>query len=365
MQDEKVLVLGGYGGVGKSLCHNLLRYTDCQLGIGGRNAAQAKELIIRLQNEFPGARVDYIPLDAKKRDSLIEPFKWADLVIVAATVPDLMENIAHAAVNGKTHLIDILVRGDVAGILRKYNGEFLDNQRFCITQAGFHPGIIAPLIRLPKTYFDSYEEANVGLAMDAVFGKPQSTYEIIHEVVEGNPKTFENGVWQKATYRDSKSFQFDSFGRKMCFPMKMQEVYGLEKELGLGRIGVYASGFSSFIDNFVFPLAVFLGKLSKKISQQLCGWLLFKSANNTVGDEAKAEIKLQAKGKVKGRPENYEVSVFAKNSFDLTALCVVACLKQVFNTPGLHGVHLMGNVVDEQRLFKDLTDFGIEIGHNI
>ncbi|UOY07950.1 hypothetical protein L0P88_05215 [Muricauda sp. SCSIO 64092] len=89
MQDEKVLVLGGYGGVGKSLCHNLLRYTDCQLGIGGRNATRAKELIIRLQNEFPGTRVDYIPWTPKNAIASQNPLNgqiWSSLPLLFRTL---------------------------------------------------------------------------------------------------------------------------------------------------------------------------------------------------------------------------------------------------------------------------------------
>ncbi|MDM8543167.1 hypothetical protein QUF90_18990 [Desulfococcaceae bacterium HSG9] len=39
--------------------------------------------------------------------------------------------------------------------------------------------------------------------MNARFEKPESTYEIIHEICETNAEIFKNGHWRKADYKDA------------------------------------------------------------------------------------------------------------------------------------------------------------------
>ncbi len=361
MFSGKVLVLGGYGGVGKSLCFNILKYTNCSLYIGARNLLKADEQAKTLRDGFPSAAIEPCFADAKDYNSLVNAFKNVDIVIVTATVPNHMNVVAKAAIKCKVHLVDTLVRGDVAELLERNKAKFQENRRFCITQSGFHPGLIAPMIRFLKDRFDVYNEASVGLAMDPAFNNPKSTYEIIHEIVQGKPRIFKNGSWEKATYKDALSFNFDVFGEKTCFPLVMKEIYGLEKELSLKTLGVYAAGFNYFIDKFVFALAIILGKLSSTFSERLCGWLMFQSSKKRTENYARAEMKLIAKGRIGKQIKTIIMSIYSNNSFDLTSLSVLGCIKQAMKRPNFHGIHLMANVVDEDILFNDLKNLGIRI----
>ncbi|MEM9834062.1 MAG: saccharopine dehydrogenase NADP-binding domain-containing protein [Bacteroidota bacterium] len=361
--ERAIMVLGGYGGVGKSMSRNLLKYTDCTLKIAGRNIKKAEFFVAILKQQFPSRDVQTCYADASEIATLITAFQSVDLVIITATIPDFMDDVAKVALQTHTDIVDILVRGDVVDKLSKcYKAIVSDGRRF-ITQAGFHPGLATPLIRLAKPYFDDYQIANVVIAMDAIFENPTAIHEIMHELVHQNAQILEDGKWRKATYRDALTVQFSKdCGAKKCFPLQMREMYGLERELGLRKAGVYASGFSPFIDNIVFPLAMLIGFVSKKASRRIASKLLHMSAKDHRKNRPKVEFRLDAEGTKNGKKRTVTLTVVSDNAFNLTSLVVLAGLNQYFNgvlaEPGLY---LMGQVVDETKLFADLRRMGIQV----
>jgi NAD(P)-dependent dehydrogenase (short-subunit alcohol dehydrogenase family) len=56
MNKKTILILGGYGGVGKSLCNLLLLETDVNLIVAGRSEAKAEEFARILNQKHEGNR---------------------------------------------------------------------------------------------------------------------------------------------------------------------------------------------------------------------------------------------------------------------------------------------------------------------
>ncbi|NNK90635.1 MAG: NAD(P)H-binding protein, partial [Saprospiraceae bacterium] len=182
---KNVLVIGGYGGVGKYVVEYLLRNHDVNVVIAGRNKQKADNYRNYLLSKYPGISLESRSVDARKKEDLTENFDSADLVIVAATIPDKMDLIAECALQSGSDVMDILFRGDVIEKLNKYKTSIIKNGRIFITQCGFHPGMIAPTIRMAGSSFDVYKEASVAMAMDPVFYTAESLHELIYEIIKG------------------------------------------------------------------------------------------------------------------------------------------------------------------------------------
>ena len=357
------MILGGYGGVGKSKSRNLKKYTNCALLIAGRDTKKAKAFAAELKQQFPSRDIQACYADASEKASLSTTFQSVDLVIITATIPNLMEDVAKAALQTDTDIIDILVRGDVVGKLSKHREAIVSSGRRFITQAGLHPGLATPLVRLAEPYFDDYQTANVVIAMDAIIENPTAIHEIMYELVHQDAQILEDGRWRKATYHAALTVQFSkNYGAKKCFPLQIREIYGLEEEFGLRQAGVYASGFSPFIDNFVFPLAMLIGFVSKRASQRIASKLLHMSTKDYRKNRPKVEIRLDAEGTKNGKKRTVTLTVVSDDAFNLTSLVVLAGLNQYFNGVLVEpGLYLMGQVVDETKLFADLRRIGIQV----
>jgi len=360
---KQIIVLGGYGGVGKVMSQNILKHTDSDITISGHDEGKAEKIANILRKEYPNRQILSSYTDATQKESLINAFKNVDLVIVTTTTPDYMDTIAEAAIETGTDLIDIFVRGDVVDKLDKFRERIIANKRIFITQSGFHPGLPAPIIKYARAKFDNYTTANVVMVMNSLFEKPESTYEIIHEIGEGNAKILKGGVWKKATYKDALKIEFsDNFGIRQCYPLQMREIYSLQKELGISNMGVYSAGFNPFVDNFVFPLIMLLQLIKKGFGKRICGKLMHWGIRKYYNNKPGVEFQLQATGIKDGKERNYTLRINSADAFEFTAIAVIASLKQYLdnsiNNPDLY---LMGNVVDENRIIEDLKKMGLQI----
>ncbi|MCB0667247.1 MAG: hypothetical protein KDC80_15575 [Saprospiraceae bacterium] len=263
----------------------------------------------------------------------------------------------------KIDLIDILFRGDVLEILSTMSDEICNQGCRFITQGGFHPGILAPFIRLAADDFDVLEEARIFMAMDPIFEKPDSIKEMLYEVIHAKAMLLEESQWRIGSYRDAHQWTFKHhFGKKSCYPLNMPEIHGLEKDLGLKYAAVYAAGFDHYIDQFLFPLVMILGKINGNLAQNL-GSRLFYNHIRKYGDrKPRVELCLQAKGLKSNLKKEIIWSLVHDDGFQLTALAVVALLNQLLKKPLEEpGLYLMGQITNHQELFSDLSKMGVII----
>ncbi len=359
--DKSILILGAYGGAGQALASELLSHLSVEVILSGRNESKLLAFCTRLTNQFPGAKISTMIIDTSNKDQLIVGFKSAFLAVVTTTKPEHMPTILEAAIATRTHIVDIFVRSDIVEKLASWNSKLADYSILWISQAGFHPGLIAPSIRHLASRFDRMDTAEVFMAMDPVFYTPESVHEIIFEVGRSSPLILEKGEWRKGGYKDMKSMHFPQwFGRKSCYPLKMMEIRHLDVELGLVNCGVYAAGFNPFIDYVVFSLVYILGKINIPLSQKVGGRLMYWGRKKGRGLRPRVEFIVHASGVTNGRQENLSLTIHSEDGYMLTARSIVACLHKILKMEDDPGIHLMGECVDSTQLLKDLKSFGVQ-----
>ncbi|MBI5728228.1 MAG: saccharopine dehydrogenase NADP-binding domain-containing protein, partial [Candidatus Magasanikbacteria bacterium] len=273
-------VLGGYGGTGRVLCRRLLQFTDVNLVIGGTRLEKAKELAAALNRDFSGNRARGVYADASRPESLREAFQGSTLVVSATNAPNHVAVVVEAAMAAGADHLDYHFQQNVPDILGPLADKIRANGRCVITQAGFHPGLPAPLVRYAAACFDEYDRAVVAMAMGAKIEKAESAYEIVEEIQNPRAEVYKNGRWVRATYRDVVKVNLGSFGRRQCYPLEMREMKALPDMLGVREAGVYVAGFNWFVDWLVFPLGYIIGKIKKGAGVRLISNLFVWGLNN-------------------------------------------------------------------------------------
>ncbi len=360
---QTILIIGAYGMAGRALSRAVLKYLDAHLIMTGRDSTKLDAFSDQLKDEFPNKNHLHFVLDATNRESLLNAFAKADLAIVTATIPDHIELIAECAIETNTNVMDIFVRNDVLDRLEKYDLFLIEKQLYYFTQCGFHPGIIAPLIKYLAPYFDEYHSANVAMAMEPVFEKPDAVQELIYEMFETNPTVLRNGTWYEASYKETFKAEFSPyFGKKTCYPLHMQEISHLNLSLGLQEAGVYAAGFSTFIDYVVFPIAMLIGKFNKRVAERIGAWMMYKASRNYQKNKLRVELILEAKGLKDGVSREVELRLIADDGYILTAIPLISLINQYESlSPKPVGLHLMGESLLEGPMIDDLKEAGIQI----
>lgn len=361
--DKSILIIGGYGMAGRALSRAVLTNLDVHLIISGRDQQKLDTFSASLKSEFPNKEHLPIVMDATHRESLLNAMSKVEVAIVAATIPDHIELVAECAIETNTNLMDIFVRNDVLDRLEQFDPVLIEKELVHFTQCGFHPGIIAPLIKHLAPYFDVYESANVAMAMEPIFEKPDAVQELIFEMFETHPTILKDGVWHQSDYNHTIQAKFSPyFGTKTCYPLHMQEISHLNLSLGLKNAGVYAAGFSRLIDYGVFPTAMLIGKFNKKLAEKVGGWLMYKASRKFQKNELRVELILHATGLKKGIKKEVELRLIAHDGYVLTAIPLISLLNQYEGlTPKPIGLHLMGETLINQPLIEDLREAGISI----
>jgi saccharopine dehydrogenase (NAD+, L-lysine-forming) len=362
----KILLLGGYGATGKPLARLLLKETSVDLVIAGRNEKKALDFSRILQEDFPGRSIMGKKVDASNPESIGKACLSADMVLLAATIPESAGQVALAALHADCHYLDILFLPDVFNQLQSLDKELIRQNKLFITQAGCHPGFVAPLVRYAAKKFDRIDRAVVSMTMNAHFENASSAKELIEESYDFQPEIYKSGRWQKVSYKESLLVDFgEPWGSKECLAMPLDEMKDLPDELGLRELGAYISGFNWFVDNIVFSLVYFAGKIKKGLWSGFFQRLLKWGIDRFSPDEEWIVFRVDANGISEGSEKSFSMTAHHQDGYYFTAVCVVALIKQFLHGKlNGSGVKLMGSIVEPEQLIKDMQHMNIRFNEN-
>ncbi len=365
----KILLLGGYGNVGKFLCDLILSNTNSSIIIAGRDELKARNSKDKLSIKYNASRIETAIVDASKTDSLINAFYKSDFIINSASTIQFTKNIVEALLYTKKDYLDVLMSSpQKLNPLKAASKQFFENNQCIITDGGFHPGLPAALIRYAAEQFDKIHSANVGslLNMDWKFelSSPDTIKEFIYEFKEYDSTAYVNNEWKKLSYKDYKYFDFGKpFGKRPCISMMMEELKELpNKYPSLIEMGFYVSGFNWFTDYIVTPIMMIA---VKNFSMQRLNSIakLFKwSIRKFSKPPYKVILQLIAEGSRDGKNQKMKIEVSHEDGYFLTAVPAFAFLLQYLEGSNTKpGLHFQANYVEPQKFLSDISTLGCEI----
>jgi hypothetical protein len=371
MKGRTILILGGYGNTGQPLARLLMEETDAHLVLAGRSLDRAQATAAELNARFDGDRATGAYADASIPSSLRQAFKDVDLVVVASSTSEWVDNIASAALEARIDYLDVLYSTQKMDVLQSMS-EQIESAGCCfITDGGFHPGLPAALIRYVAPSFDHLEVADIGSVIKIDWAGLDvgltTMEELVNEFLDFQTLAFRDGAWQQTGWVSMmKPMTMDfgrEFGRQYCLPMFLEEMRAIpELYPDIQETGFFVGGFNWFVDWFISPIVVLALRLwpqqAKTPMARLMDWGLKTFSKPPYG----TLLKLEARGTKDGRPGAVDVTVYHEDGYFLTAVPVAACLLQYLDgsirKPGLW---LQAYIVEPNRLMWDMERLGIEI----
>ena len=353
-----ILILGGYGATGRSLTKHLLAQTSCQVIVAGRNFEKALDFVHSLCDP----RVTAARVDARDPLSLRQVLPRVNFLLVAAPTTHYTETVVRAALDAGVDYLDVQYSDQKLAALRAHEREINERKLCFITEAGYHPGLPSAMVRYAASKLHCLEAARVAGYLNV--GKLQYT-EAVDELMEAflhyQAQVFRNGAWTKPSNWDIRKFDFGKeIGIQSCYSMFFEELRCLPSIYpGLSDMGFYISGSNLLADLLITPI-VFVGlKLAPKRGIRPLGRLMWWAMGKSK-PPYRVVLKVEATGKLKGEPARVEASVEHEDGYELTAIPVVALLKQYdyIRRPGLH---MMGHLVDTDCLFMDMERMGAKV----
>jgi saccharopine dehydrogenase (NAD+, L-lysine-forming) len=273
MATQSILILGGYGNTGRPIAELLLQETDCRVVMAGRNQDKAESTATALNDRFDGDRATAAVVDAADVASLHQAMTGVDLVVVASSTAEYVEQVATAALDAGVDYCDVQYSTAKLAVLQTMAERIEAEGRCFITDGGFHPGLPAALVRAIAPRFDRLDSARVGSVIKIDWSglafSSATIEEMVTEFLDFKMLEFKEGEWRKASWWSMmKPLTMDFgplFGRQYCVPMFLEEMRSLpERYPALRETGFYVGGFNWFVDWLVMPVGLPLLKLSPK-----------------------------------------------------------------------------------------------------
>jgi saccharopine dehydrogenase (NAD+, L-lysine-forming) len=292
-------------------------------------------------------------------------------VVVASGTSAEVGSVASAALTADIDYVDIQYSTRKIKVLRSMEEEIVRAGRLFITDAGFHPGLPAVLIRFTALEFDCLNTAIVSSLIRQDWKDlhlaGSTREEFMREMAEFKPLFYRAGEWKKASMIKTGAYLRTDFGppfgERQCVPMFMEELSAIPGEFpGLKRTGFYIAGFHWFTDLIVTPVILLVLKLFPTRSPAQMGKVFFWFLEHFSRPPFRTILQLEAEGYQSGSRIRKVIRLSHEDGYWFTAIPVAALLKQyldgVYSKPGLY---CMGNVVRPEILMRDMESSGIEI----
>jgi saccharopine dehydrogenase-like NADP-dependent oxidoreductase len=363
---KTILILGGYGATGKPLARHLLQQTDTRLVLAGRHLEKAITFASLLNKEFQGGRVEGAFVDAADGATLRKALVGIDLLLNAAPTTAYTADVVQAALEAGVDYLDIQIGEQKLATLRS-NAAKIEKAGLCfITEAGFHPGLPAAMVRLAGSEFDVLEKAvtagYLNIGPDVVY--TEAVDELMEEFKHYRAQVFKDGKWTNPGSWEMRKVNFGRMvGVKQCSSMYFEELGDIPAMFpGLREAGFYISGSHWFTDWVIYPIAMLGLKIAPSRGIRPLGRLVWWGMTRVPKPPYTVILKVEAEGIKEGRQTKLEITISHPDGYELTAIPVVAMLKQVLDeSVRKPGLWMMGHLADPQRLFRDMEQMGVSV----
>lgn len=154
-----ILVVGGYGDVGKYVVEELLSITSKRIIVAGRSRDKAGKFI----ENFDNNRLDFMYLDIYNRSSYADKINGIKIVVMCLSPKN--NDFAVYCLEKNINYIDISPSNQTAHELKKFHDNCINNQVLCLLGVGICPGLSTLLVKEISKDFDLVNEINLTLML--------------------------------------------------------------------------------------------------------------------------------------------------------------------------------------------------------
>ncbi len=253
----KILIVGGYGAVGRVISKELANLFPSQVIIAGRNFQKAKEFSTTLNTQ---ARP--LALDITSVDNIDQRLDGVSLVIMC--IDQTSTKFVSQCINKGIHYIDITANYNFLSKIESLDDEARNHNSTVILSVGLAPGITNLLAKQCKARIHDAKYADIYIMLglgerhgeaafrwafedlnDTFFIREDGEKKKVRSFTDGKQTILPNNIGKRTAYRSNfsdqhvlpKTLNFDSVSTRICFDSAIiTGLYALMRKTGLSKL---------------------------------------------------------------------------------------------------------------------------------
>jgi saccharopine dehydrogenase (NAD+, L-lysine-forming) len=350
------------------LARLLLEHTEVQVTVAGRRGDRAGEYAAELNARFPGVRASAVTVDAASAGSIRDALRGVDLLVTAAPVAEHFPAILGVALEAGVDCLDLLLDTRKTEALQSAAQQIRRAGACFITEAGFHPGLPAAMVRYAASHLDQPQSALAAAYLNLGRSLPytESVSELLALFRDYPAQVFRDGQWVGAGLRGADVRKVDfggQIGSRRCYSLFLEELRALPGMYPtLRTLGFYVAETHWLLDWVITPLVIAGLKIAPRRGVRPLGRLLWWGMRTLPSPPHRVLLKAEAYGGRAGVPVRVGLTVSHPDGYEMTAIPVVACLLQYLDGSARRpGLWMMGHLVEPLRFFRDVERLGADV----
>lgn len=334
---KHILIVGGYGHVGKLIARELLAKPNKGVRLAGRNREKAANTAAALGCEST-------VLDIAERETWAPAVVESDVIVMCIDTPD-NSLAAHVLMKGK-HYVDISASQAVIEGVETLDSLARSSGGSAIVSVGFAPGLTNLMVKSAVERMDHAETARIGVLLG--LGDAHGEAAILW--------TLSNASDPKMPDRTPARIRFGNDRKaSVAFPFPFSDQYAVRRTLGLSEAKTFLSLGHDFFTTLAFRGAPLLR--DRPGAQRAIAGLLTRLR---VGSD-RAALAVEVLGRLDGQRASVTMTCEARREAEITARVAAFVIGRLLVTAAAPGVHHIDEVVDANSVFDELAASDVAI----
>ncbi|MBP1631256.1 MAG: Saccharopine dehydrogenase [Bacteroidetes bacterium] len=353
---DKILIIGGYGQVGRNVCTELMNIFPNKIIIGGRNIKKAVSFSEETQWNVKPLKIDIY--DTRKYNAILN-----DISLVVMCLSPKNTDLALYCIENNINYIDISPSYKMASELALYKNIPIKTQATCVLGVGLAPGLSNLMVKKAKSFFDYINSVNIFLMLgvgekhgnDGIKWLLDNINNVYTINYDNKPRVVTPfGTIKKTTF-------IDKTNQRKTFSFDLADQHSIPKTLGLANVSSYFCYDSSFVTREIVLL--------KKIGffkMLRISWMynfianIFRIVLDVINRLKLCSdiyiVKIDIEGVKDNESINLQSSIVGYNNSIITGKIAAIVAKQIYTGKIKRGIYYLEEMFDFDSFYSELKN---------
>ena len=331
---DKILIVGGYGQVGKFVTLELANAFPKHVIVAGRSLAKANDFALENGNLF-----ETLELDIYDKKMFLPSIVNIKIVIMCLS-PSNNDFSKYCIENG-IHYVDISPSYDVVKKVEQFKAEAENNHSTCVLGVGLSPGLSNLLVKKLCQNMTVLKEVNINLMLGLGEAHGQDGVKWLLDNIKSD--FIVNDTRIKPFGKCRKTIFHEPLGKRCVYPFNLADQYIVSKTQNIENVFsyfCYDSKITTLLLSILKNIGIFCLLKYRPIYNMMLKYFIFMLSVNQkfkLGSDVYS-LKIDAVGIKDGKEHFCNAGVIGYNNSLLTGNVIVFVAKQLYAKSYSHGI---------------------------